>query len=87
MRRYKGLGIGPNAFLPDSADVKERAQIAELIAYTPDANGWGELKFLVEVDADQPKTMMGGVRETYDEYISRKIYKDYVEKTLDLAKA
>jgi hypothetical protein len=78
MRRYKELGIRTN-FFPDAT----RHAIAELIAYEPDEYGFATLKFLVEVDTDEP--MEGGGRETYQQYITRLQNKDYVEKTYDLA--
>jgi hypothetical protein len=71
--------------------------IADLIAYEPDTDGWADVKFLVQVNSEteieeRPFHLIGGVRETPEEYgrrLSNK-RKDYVNETyqraLDLLK-
>ena len=68
--------------------------IADLIAYTPDADGWSDVKFLVQVDTEKEMkerfyNLMGGVRESPEEYVLRERIKreDYVYKTYQSALA
>ena len=78
-------------------DVAFTKAIADLIAYEQDTDGWADVKFLVQVDTEKEVkersyNLMGGMRETPQEYVLRlsNKRKDYVNETyqraLDLLK-